>query len=68
MSPVLLRIAELRKVKGWSQNELATRSGVKQSTISRIENGTKSVDFGVLEKLANALDCHPSYLVVVRSD
>ena len=67
MTPIEVRTVELRELKGWSQNELARRSGVAQSTISRMEAGdTSGVSLGVVEKLARALGCDPSYLIVKR--
>ncbi len=36
-----LRIATLRKVVGWSQEDLAERSGVDRSHIGSIESGGK---------------------------
>jgi len=67
MTPITLRIEDLRKAQGWSQSELARRSGVPQPTISRIESGkTSAVDFTVLEKLSNALGCDPGYLIVKK--
>ena len=54
-------------MKSWSQAELSRRSGVPQSTISRLETrGTPSVDLGNLEKLAKALRCDPGYLIVKK--
>ena len=65
MTPLSIRIQELREVKGWSQAELARRSGVSQSTISRLEAGTTpSIDLHNLENLAEALRCDPGYLIV----
>ena len=68
MTPLTLRIQELREVKGWSQAELARRSGVPQPTISRLEAGsTDSINFPNLEKLAAALGCDPGYLIVKKT-
>ena len=65
--PIALRVRELREKRGWSQSELSRRSGVAQATISRIEaRETGGVDFEVLELLADALDVHPSALIVTR--
>jgi transcriptional regulator with XRE-family HTH domain len=47
-----------REQRGWSQTELAARSGVDQSTISRIETGVRSfarLSVQVAEHLATAL-------------
>ena len=64
-----VRTAELRAIRGWSQNELARRSGVAQSTISRIEAGdTSGVSLAIIEKLSRALGCDPSYLIVKRGN
>ena len=65
MTPIALRLKELREVNGWSQAELARRSGVNQSAISRLESGdTQSVSFENLERLARAVGCDPGYLIV----
>lgn len=67
MSPVTLRVRELRGVRRWSQAELARQSGVDQSVISRLENGeTQAVSFKNLERLADALGCDPGYLVLKK--
>ncbi len=65
MSPLAIRIKELRDVKGWSQAELARQSGVPQPTISRLEaRQSDSVSLSNLERLAKALGCEPGYLIV----
>ena len=67
MTPIMLRIEELRASRNWSQAELARRSGVPQATISRIEaRKTAGVSFETLEKLAKALGCDPGYLIVKK--
>ncbi|MCH7892389.1 MAG: helix-turn-helix transcriptional regulator [Gemmatimonadetes bacterium] len=67
MTPLTLRIRELREVKDWSQAELARRSGVDQAIISRLESGeTQSINLPNLEKLAKALRCDPGYLIVKK--
>ena len=67
MTPLTLRIRELREVKDWSQAELARRSGVDQAIISRLESGeTQSINLPNLEKLASALRCDPGYLIVKK--
>ena len=67
MTPLTVRIKELREVKGWSQAELSRRSGVAQGMISRMENGqVESIHLPALEKLAKTLDCDPGYLIVKK--
>ena len=67
MTPIEVRTAELRELKGWSQAELARQSGVSQPTISRAEAGdTSGIGLGVIEKLAAALDVDPSVLIRKR--
>ena len=51
------QIRAMRQDRGWSQEELAARTGMKQATISRVE----SVDYGryslqTLKRLASAFD------------
>ena len=51
------KIASLRKEKGMSMNELASVSGVAQTTISRFENGQiKRLEPEKLSRIAAALD------------
>lgn len=65
MTPVSLRIQELREAKSLSQSELARLAGVRQATISEIEaRKTRRVAFDVLERLAAALGVDPGFLVV----
>jgi transcriptional regulator with XRE-family HTH domain len=64
MTPISIKVKDLREQRGWSQIELSRRSGVPRITLSRIENGhTKGIDFETLEKLANALEVHPATLI-----
>ena len=65
MTPVHLRVRELREAKGISQAALSRESGVRRATINAIEGGqTTGVDFDVLEKLAKTLGVDPGFLVV----
>ncbi len=64
MSPLAFRVAELRKARGWTQEELAERAGVGRVTIARIESGrNRRVDLDVLERLAGAFEVGPGYLI-----
>ena len=46
----------LRKAKGWTQSELAKRSGLTQPLIARFENHINLPSLKNLCKLINALD------------
>ena len=51
------RIAEIRKHKRVSQQELARRLKVKQSTVSRMEKKNANLTLATLRKVAKALGC-----------
>lgn len=57
------RVVQLRERIGWSQNELARRAGISQSTLSDIENNVNGPNSSTLYKLANALGCTPNDLL-----
>ncbi|WP_239143991.1 helix-turn-helix domain-containing protein [Actinoplanes philippinensis] len=49
-------VRELRERQGWSQAQLAKRSGMTQSAVARFEAGGTVPTLPVLERLAAALD------------
>ncbi len=51
-----LRLKELRTVKKLSQEKLAQKAGISAKYMSRIEMGQQFPSFGILIKVANALD------------
>ncbi len=53
----------LRELQDLSQNQLATLSGIPQSTISAIENDRVRLGVERAKVLARALRCHPAVLV-----
>lgn len=64
MSPIRLRLAELREERGLSQQALGELAGVRQATISELESGKKQrLDFRILERLAVALRVEPGQLI-----
>lgn len=48
-------LAEIRKAKGWSQQELADKSGVSQTYISELEANKKQPTVPIAQNLASAL-------------
>ena len=58
------KLAEYRKEKGLTQEQLAEKSGVSRPTIANIECGKQEcVMTGTLVKLASALGCKPRDLL-----
>lgn len=51
-------VAERRRLKGLSQEELAERSGVSQGTVSAVERQAQWPAFQTWQALADALDCN----------
>lgn len=47
-------IKHLRELLGWSQRDLAEKSGVDQSRLSRFENGVRPLNTDEMENIANA--------------
>ena len=50
------KLKEIRLQKGFSQEKLASMSGLDRTYIPSIEKGERNVSITVLEKLATALD------------
>lgn len=54
---IIYKIREKRLEKGWTQFELAERSGVPQPSISQIENGNRRYPtYENIKKIAKALE------------
>ena len=53
----------IRELQEMSQNELATATGIPQSTISAIENDRVNLGVERAKQLARVLRCHPAVLV-----
>lgn len=54
---IAMRLTELRVARGWSQAELASRSGVDESTIEEAESATAAdLRIDTLTNLASGLD------------
>ena len=68
MSPLMLRVRELREALRLTQAELADRAGVRRATINRIENAhVTAIDLEVLEKIADALRVEPGFIIVRKT-
>lgn len=65
---VRTRLRSLRQTLGLSLDDLAARSNLSSSTISRIETGKRSISLDVLVPLAGALQIDLDSLFDVRHD
>ena len=51
-----LRVVALRKMRGWSQQELADRAGLQRTHVGRIEAGKYAVTIETIQAIAEAFD------------
>jgi len=58
-----LRLREIRKSKGISQEKLALESGVARSYVGEVERGKRNIALLNIYKLAETLDVKPSALL-----
>jgi transcriptional regulator with XRE-family HTH domain len=56
-------IRMLRELKGWTQAELARRSGISATNISLLENEKVEIGKKRVEQLAKAFDIHPAIIM-----
>lgn len=51
------KVAEIRKMKGLSQESVAVLASVDRSYLSRVERGVMKITLDKAMDIANALDC-----------
>jgi len=56
-------IRMLRELKGWTQEDLAKRSGITSTNISLLENGKVDIGKKRAEQLAEAFKVHPAIIM-----
>ena len=56
-------IRMLRELKGWTQEELAEKSGIAATNISLLENGRVEIGKKRAEQLAKAFGVHPATIM-----
>lgn len=66
--PLLVKIRKLREQKGYSQEEMAYKLGITQSSYARFESGNKKIDFALLEKIASLFETDISELTSVNKN
>jgi transcriptional regulator with XRE-family HTH domain len=58
------RISELRKARGLTLKRLAELVGTSNQQISHLEKGRRRLTLDWMERIAEALECHPSELLI----
>ena len=58
-----MRIRQVRKAKGWSQEELAKKCGISMSFLGHIERGTRIMSLETFVSLCGALEADAGELL-----
>ena len=66
MSSTELRVKELLRERGWTTKVLAEKTGLSESYLTHIKNGTRRWNEDALKKLATAFGAHPVDLFAQR--
>lgn len=62
LSEIGWRVQQLRRERGWSQQQLATHASLDRTYLSTVEQGKQNITIGAVVKIANALDTSLSEL------
>ena len=63
-----LRVKELLREKRWTTKVLAEKTGMSESYLTHIKNGTRRWNEDALKKLAIAFEMHPSDILLHRKE
>ena len=62
------RLRELRRRRGWTQEELADQTGLSADTIRRLERGKNNPSLDTITKIANGLQLTVAAVINDRFD
>lgn len=62
-STINIRLKQLRKESRITQEQMAEYLGVDQSLITKLENGTRSLNITLIDKICNLFGCSEAYLM-----
>lgn len=57
------RIRQIRKAKGWSQDELAKKCGISMNFMGHIERGTRKMSLDTFARICKALEANADALL-----
>lgn len=63
-----LRLVQLRKERGWSQEQLALECGMARSYLGGVERGKRNIALLNICKLADALSVSPAEMLQFSKD
>jgi transcriptional regulator with XRE-family HTH domain len=66
-SSIAQRIRAFRKLKGFTQNELAVELGVSIAILGAIERGTRKPDSKMINNISNILGIEPEELLAIAN-
>ena len=58
-----MNVRRAREQRGWSQEELADRSGIHRTYISGVERGTRNPTLSIIETIATTLEMKAAQLL-----
>ena len=58
-----IRLKQLRKESKITQEQMAKYLNVDQTMITKLENGTRSLNVSLIEKICNLFGCSEAYLL-----
>ena len=62
-------LVSLRKIHGYSQDELAEKIGITPANLSILKNQkAKAIRFSTLEEICRVLDCQPGDILEYRKE
>ena len=62
-STINIRLKQLRKESRITQEQMAEYLGVDQSLLTKLENGTRSLNVTLIDKICNLFGCSEAYLM-----
>ena len=62
-STINIRLKQLRKESRITQEQMAEYLGVEQSLITKLQNGTRSLNVTLIDKICNLFGCSEAYLM-----